>query len=265
MKEIKIDELKQIQLEMLMDIHTFCKSHGIKYSLAFGSLLGAVRHHGFIPWDDDVDIMLQRDEYERFIHSYGNEMYRIVDMSNNLHYCQPFAKVENTRTIMDEYAKGIGDYGVFIDVFPVDNVPNNISERKIYYRKKSFWNVLHNLKMIKISNKRKLYKNIVLAISHFIFYPIPIKYITRKMSVMSTQYKCIKTKYVGIFAPADSRMNEVISASCFDEYIEMDFEGIKVMVIKGYDEYLTAAYGNYMKLPPIEKQVSHHVFKAWWK
>ena len=102
MEELGIDKLKQIQLDMLKDIHTFCVEHEIRYSLAFGTLLGAVRHKGYIPWDDDIDIMMPREDYNRFIRSYGNQTYKIADMSVNPNYGLPFAKVEDVLTVIEE-------------------------------------------------------------------------------------------------------------------------------------------------------------------
>lgn len=265
MEEIGIDKLKQIQLDMLKDIHTFCVEHEIRYSLAFGTLLGAVRHKGYIPWDDDIDIMMRRDEYERFIKTYGNDKYRIADLSTNADYGLPFAKVEDVRTIMNEMVEGTTEFGIYIDVFPVDNIPDNISQRKLFYQKKNFWNILYNLKVVKIRRGRSWAKNAILVIGHMLLRPINKSIIVRKMSQISQTFNAIKTVYVGIVVPADSRIEEAIPASSFDKYVSCKFEDVEVMAIENYDLYLKAAYGDYMKLPPIEKRVSHHAFKAYWK
>ena len=265
MREIGIDELKAIQLDMLKDIHSFCVSHDIKYSLAFGSLLGAIRHKGYIPWDDDIDIMMRRDEYERFITTYGNDRYKIADWSVNPDYGLPFAKVEDVRTKMNEMVEGLTAFGVYIDVFPVDNIPDDISQRKIFYLKKKFWNVLYNLKVIKIRSGRSIVKNAILVIGHILLRPIKRSSIAIKMSRLSQTYNAIKTNDVGIVVPADSRIEEVIPAFCFDKYATCQFEDCEVMAIADYDLYLKAAYGDYMQLPPVNKRVSHHVFEAYWK
>ena len=265
MRAIGIEELKMIQLDMLKDIHSFCVSHDIKYSLAFGSLLGAIRHKGYIPWDDDIDIMMRRDEYERFIATYGNDRYKIADLSTNSGYGLPFAKVEDIRTVMEESVEGGSYYGVYIDVFPVDNVPDDISQRKVFYHKKKFWNVLYNIKVIKVKRGRSMAKNIILLMGHILLHPIKRAYIVRKMSQISQTFNAIKTNDVGIVVPADSRMEEAIPASCFDKYVSCKFEDAELMAIADYDLYLKAAYGDYMQLPPEEKRVSHHVFEAYWK
>lgn len=265
MKEIGVDELKLIQLEMLKDIHSFCVEHDIRYSLAFGTLLGAVRHKGYIPWDDDIDIMMPRDDYNRFLQSYCNNVYKIVDISTNLYYDIPYVKVEDSRTVMDEYAECNSKYGINIDVFPVDNIPDNTLERKFLYWKKSVLNALFVLKSVRIRKGRALYKNWILIVGHFLLSPISRRYLATKMSKMSAKYEGSKTSYMGILVPADSRIEEVLPSKLFEEYVELRFEDASAMSIKGYDGYLKAAYGDYMQLPPIEKQVSHHIFSAYWK
>jgi len=265
MKKIEVEELKVLQLNMLKDIHVFCKANNIMYSLAFGSLLGAIRHKGYIPWDDDIDIMLRREEYDRFVQLYGNDIYNVTDLSKNSNHGLAFAKVEDTRTFLKEDVNGESSFGVFIDVFPVDHVPDNLFRRKVYYGKKSFWNYLFNLKLIKLRKGRSLLKNIILFIGHFVLIPFSRKFIAYKMEKMTLKYRGSETKYMGIVAPADSRLSEALPAQCFDEYIEVPFEGTRVMVIKDYDVYLRAAYGDYLEMPPKEKQVAHHAFEAFWK
>lgn len=266
MKEIGIDELRVIQLDMLKDIHTFCVKHEIRYSLAFGTLLGAVRHNGYIPWDDDIDIMMPREDYNWFVLSYGNQIYRIADLSVNPDYVDPFAKVEDTRTVVEEYEEGGAlTFGVYIDVFPVDNVPDDLSERMAFYRKKRFWNVLYELKRIKVKKGRSFVKNLALMAGHSFLFFISRRQLAHKMSELASKYQGQKTTFMGIVTPADSRIEEAVPSNCFEEYIELPFESINVMSIKNYDCYLSAAFGDYMQLPPEEKRVSHHVFKAYWR
>ena len=265
MREIGIEELKRIQLEMLKDIHSFCIAHSIMYSLAFGTLLGAVRHKGYIPWDDDIDIMLPRDDYDRFVSGYGNERYQVVDISKDSQYGLAFAKVLDVRTLLIENTIDKNEYGIYIDVFPIDNIPDNMSERKRFYRRKDFWNALHIFKTVQLNSHRPIIKNLILLIGRIISLPLSKTFITKKMDKISRKYQGYQTEFMGIVAPADSRIEEAIPAKYFKEYVELPFEDSTFMAIRAYDEYLTAAYGNYMHLPPEEKRVSHHSFQAWWK
>ena len=264
MKTIKTEDLKGIQLDILNDIHQYCIANNIRYSIAYGTLLGAVRHKGYIPWDDDIDIMMPREDYERFIKTYGNSIYRIADLSNNPEYGLPFAKVEDYRTIMDEYVEGKTVYGVYVDVFPVDNVPDNIFKRKYFYWKVSCWGVLYNLKTVKTQKGRNIIKNIMLVASHLVLHFVSKRYIAYKISEMATTYVHNDTDYMGVVAVPDVYIDYVPSRF-FDDYVELPFETLIVKAIKAYDKDLKAAYGDYMQLPPVEKRVSHHVFNAYWK
>jgi lipopolysaccharide cholinephosphotransferase len=125
MKKIENDELKELQLDMLKNVAEFCKERGIQYSLAFGTLLGAVRHKGFIPWDDDIDICMPRPSYDRFVQEYEDSegIYECLTFEKDNKFLFPFAKVSDRRTVALEQARFVDKYsklGVNIDIFPVD-------------------------------------------------------------------------------------------------------------------------------------------------
>lgn len=265
MKEISPVELKKILIDMLQDIHNFCEKNNIKYSVAYGTLLGAVRHKGFIPWDDDIDIMLPRKDYERFIESYGNDRYRVIDMLTNPNYGLPYAKVEDVRTIMDEGVCYKTQYGVFIDIFPVDNIPDDENIRKSYFSNKKKWNFIYNVKTVPTNwRQRSIIKNIFLSIGKSIFKPIGIGYVCKKLIEISKKYNNIETKCGSIFVVTDNKESEVFPIDMYVDIIKLPFENIIVNAVRMYDLYLKGCYGDYMKLPPIEKQISNHTIKAWW-
>ena len=124
MKIITSEELKAIQLDLLQKTADFCKENGIRYYLCGGTLLGAIRHKGYIPWDDDIDISMPRPDYDRFISMFNKPEndYQVIDMSNNKKYGLPFAKVHDTRTFVDELQYTKDQFGVYIDIFPIDGV-----------------------------------------------------------------------------------------------------------------------------------------------
>lgn len=265
MRRIELEELKQLQLDILSDVHEFCIQSNIKYSLAFGTLLGAVRHEGYIPWDDDIDIMMPRKDYEIFLKMYGNERFQIAN-HNTMSSCHlPYSKVYDVRTLVSEYSEYPMDYGVNIDVFPLDNVPDSEVELKSFLKKKEFWNIIYDLKKIKISKRRSFIKNVVLAFAHILFFPISIHFVSQKMRNLSIKYFNVPTKRIGIVAPSDNNIREIWDRETFAEYAILPFENVEVMVMKNYHDFLTAAYGNYMQLPPKDKRISHHVFTALWK
>lgn len=264
-KQIDITELKQIQLDLLCDIHKFCVNNKIMYSLAYGTLLGAVRHKGYIPWDDDIDILMRREDYERFVKEYHHEYYAIADISTIKGYYLPFAKVCDTRTVMKENSTQKALIGVYVDVFPVDNMPDSDSELDRMFTSKKILNVILTLKLVATDKKRAILKNLLLIISHIIFAVIPISFIVSRMKSISTKYRSIATKRKAVFVTADNKRKWILPTEIYDEYSEIGFEGKMYMAVKEVDKYLTAMYGNYMQLPPKDKRVSHHEFKAYWK
>lgn len=264
-KEIDINELKNIQLMMLADIDGFCTANDINYSLAYGTLLGSIRHQGYIPWDDDIDIMMPRKDYEKFIGQYVSEFYKVIDVNNNINYSLPFAKIHDTRTVMQEFVDNDSSFGVYIDVFPIDNVPDSRFKEFIQFSLKSILNVIHNIKNVKIAPKRGFIKNSILFLGHVVLLPYPLHSCAVSMDNLSKLFSNTKTKRSAIIAPANNSKGWINQCDVFTNYQRTKFENIDVSIITRYDELLTSIYGDYMKLPPIEKQVSHHNFKAWWK
>lgn len=264
-KEIHVDELKSIQLDMLKDIDRFCTDHKIRYSLAFGTLLGAVRHKGFIPWDDDIDIMMPREDYECFLKDYCRSDYKVVSLESDGNYALPFAKVYNDKTVMKEDVEVETYYGVYIDVFPIDYIVDTEDSIKAFLRKKKFFDSIHTLKVVSMKRGRSVLKNIVLLLAHIALFPVSANRITRKVASVVAEYSKNGSMKAGIVVPTDCKYKSIVPSVFFDSFSRLEFEGLEFSVISCYDEWLTSWYGNYMELPPMEKQTSHHVFKAWWK
>lgn len=265
MREILLDELKSIQLNILRDVHQFCIANGIEYSLSFGTLLGAVRHKGYIPWDDDIDIMMPRKSYEKFINSYNSDFYRTISLHNNKNYYLPFAKVYDDRTVVNEFVNSKIEFGVYIDIFPVDNVPDNTWKLKWLLSSKKVLNIIHPLKLIRINWKRSFIKNLILIVSKIVLAPIPLHFIVKGMSNLSMRYSDEKTRYMGILVPGDNKSRWIVPCAYFKEYIDIEFEKLQFKAIKKHDEYLTAIYGDFMQLPPVSQQITHHLYKAHWR
>ena len=137
MKEISLNELRKIQIDILDKVHNFCIQNNITYFLSSGTLLGAIRHGGYIPWDDDIDLYMPRESYERFINIYKDDSHdtRVITLYNNKEYYYPFAKVEDTNSIVIENVPEKFNIGINIDIFPIDGVPNNLICRKFFFMK----------------------------------------------------------------------------------------------------------------------------------
>lgn len=263
MREIDLNEVKEIQIAILDKVHEFCIKNDITYFLSCGSLLGAVRHGGYIPWDDDIDLFMPRDCYERFINIYNGEengtRLRTIFTDNQYYY--PFAKVEDVNTILVEKLPEKMEIGVNIDIFPVDGVPDNSFLKKVYFAKIKMIRNLPKLKLASLNKKRTFLKQF--AIKCF-------KYILRNRTLRDFA-KCLDSSIDKANNTSSYVCNITASRSCFMREsimgtVEVTFEGKRYRTMIGYDDYLTMTYGrNYMQLPPKEKQVSHHVFQAFYK
>lgn len=265
MIEISLEELKARQLEILTRIDKFCTEHNIQYSLAFGTLLGAIRHKGYIPWDDDIDIMMLRSEYNRFISLFYDDQLRVLTIENEPRYILPFAKVVDNNSILIEQTTMKLPLGINVDVFPVDNIPDDKSVRKEFYRNKKILNYLLDTKILTYSSERSIWKNLLLGAAKFLIFFLNTSNLTKTISEYSQKYSGLMCNDVAVFAPTDNKKRWIVNRSIFKEYIRVTFEGQTFTCIKEWDNYLKATYGSYMRLPPIEQRVTHHSFKAYKK
>lgn len=257
---IDLTELKRIQLDMLVDIDRFCRANNIRYSLAYGTLLGAIRHGGYIPWDDDIDICMPRPDYERFISTYSgcHGCYKCYSTKTSHEYMLPFAKVSDERTVLCETLYEKDEFGIYIDVFPVDAM----GEKKQIF--KSIWlNRFLNTKKAVLGH-RSLKKDIILALGKVVLYPISISKVLSAMETVASKYRFGDTLTCEIFCSSTVE-REIVPTSFFLNYNDISFEGIQFLAVREFDGYLTALYGDWRELPPVEKRVSTHVFEAWWK
>lgn len=267
MREISDKELLDLQLEMMQKIHQFCQSEGITYFLFAGTLIGAIRHKGYIPWDDDIDIAMPRKDYERFINTFNGKCpdLRVLSPELNINYYAPFANVYDTRTMLDEGHNGHRgiELGVKIDIFPLDYVPSDLDEYRKLKRR------IHKVNML-MYMKRYQYNGFRFTKDNF-------KLLAYKVILALVPYSCFQ-KYIGRLSQSSHEqeyMDDIIFNSysrdcrvrkeCYDSSISMQFENCKFEVPVGYDDVLKANFGEYMKLPPEDKRVPHHGFKAYWK
>lgn len=260
MTAISLDELRNIQLDLLQRTAEFCEENGIRYFLCGGTLIGAIRHKGFIPWDDDIDIAMPRQDYDRFIKTFNKSenYYQVVNLDINPDYAYCFAKVYDNRTIMKELHYPGDSFGVFIDVFPADGV-NNVSQiRKIM--------MLHKFLNTKRANyyNRTIVKKIINTFGKLLLLPFSAHQIATWMDNEARRYALGSVPMAGVIANPLG-VGEMVDKSVFDSEVYREFEGREYRVPIGYDAWLRSVYGDYMQLPPEEHRVTHHTFKAWWK
>lgn len=266
-KKINIKELKKIQLNILNYVDKFCRENNINYWIDCGTLLGAVRHKGYIPWDDDIDIGMLRDDYINFMNSFNknndsNYKFHCYELDKNWYY--PYGKVLAEDTILYEPDEETGiRSSVYIDVFIYDNVLDDEKVISKMFKKRDIYTKLNNLQMNRhfVSSSKQRY-NWIRYPFHILMQLFPKRYFVKKNINNSTKFKDVNTNVVGNFT---SVTKMTCKKDIFKSFTQLEFEGKKYMAPIGYKEWLQNFYGDYMKLPPEEKRVSHHRFVAYYK
>lgn len=264
MREVTFEESRQIQFSILQYFDEFCRKHHLRYSLGEGTLIGAVRHKGFIPWDDDIDVIMLRDDYDKFISIYDGDKYSLKTMSRVENWRDCYSRLsDNNTSVYWDFAPGISTHGIWIAIFPVDNIPDDDSEWERMRKESKLLQMLCCAKYTEAmfkSKKAKFFKPIIKLYTGM----HSSSYFINKAEKIISKYKNVPTKRRTVLAIWWAKY-PAFSSEAFDDYIEMEFEGKKFYVIKGYDEYLRGQYGDYMTLPPVEQRVPKHLMKAYWK
>lgn len=272
-EEMSVEECRKVQLDMLDALAAVCKEYGLRYYLSGGTLLGAIRHKGFIPWDDDIDINMPRPDCEKLMEitggKIGNYVLRTADMEMFAPCCESF-RLYNYDVVIESAVGGTAVkhpnyYPVFIDIFPIEGLPTDEKETKKHYAK-----VMVLRKLMRVAQLKHMQgSNLKAHIFHIVAW-IPTKIVGyRKFAEMIQEhvqkYKFDEQEYVGVMtAPAQTLSEKVLKAD-YIKPIEVSFEGRTYIGPSNYDTYLSQLYGDYMKLPPKEKQKSHHVFRFFWR
>lgn len=251
--------VKEIQLDLLRNFIDICKDNNLRYFLLGGSCLGAVRHKGYIPWDDDIDVGMPRPDYERFLQLAQQELPDHVFVqthSTDKEYPNNFAKLRNSNTTFIESSiKNLNvNHGIYIDIFPLDGTYSNKFQYKLHLLKirllaKSIarvFNFTHHYTL----------KEIVARMLSVIYAPT-VNYAIKKREKLMKKVNYDNASVVANWCGAWAE-KEIMPKSIFADGITASFDGIEVVIPKEYDKYLTRMYGDYMELPPEEKRVSHH-------
>ena len=265
MKTISQEDLKklhEVQVEILKDIDKFCREHNITYFLIAGTLLGAVRHKGFIPWDDDIDIGMLRSDYEKFIKTYPsdkNNKYFVQTLETDPNYWHSYAKIRKKNTFMNEakIASLNLNKEIFVDLFPFDNVKDGGYD-KIKYR-------ANIIKVIResIYVKRKIItlRDCRIKFLSAIFLIFPVKTLYKFQKKLMMKYDKIETTNVACYIGEYQTRNEYLKKDVFLPVKKQEFAGEMFNAINKPEVYLEQIYGDYMKLPPKEKRVAHGVLE----
>lgn len=251
-ERLTTDEVKTMNLDILTEVADFCEKNHLRYWLYYGTLIGAIRHNGFIPWDDDIDIVMPRPDYEKLLEDFNHTSesdYEVVEYRITPGYHTTFAKVHNPKTIIEtEYSNEMA-FGVFIDIFPLDGIKGTYEYRKIHILKKFL-----SAKINKWWSKRTLKNNLGLYFFKTLLFAIPVRTILNKIYAIRTKYSYEQCDDVDHMDEIDTR----IPKRCLEGNVTYHvFENRKFRIPNDYDTCLRKNYGDYMKLPPKEEQVGH--------
>lgn len=259
-------EVKQEILNILIRFDELAKEQGLTYSLSYGTLLGAVRHKGFIPWDDDIDVVMPRPEYDRLIRliESGLEVpgHRFVgyELGN---YPMPYLKLQNMQIAVSEnYCDDSMEACLWIDIFPIDGVPADDEEYLTFWNKAQRKKLLSIMGHISAKSGSSVAKKVAkFGLRLYCKYMGGAKRATDELIDMCHEHDYAGSEYVVDIVAGDSP-DERMTKDEFEKLTSLEFEGHMFPAFQNYDKLLTQTYGDYMKLPPVDKRVSHGVV-AW--
>ena len=258
--------LHQVDLDIAKTVVSLCDRHGLTYYMLGGTMLGAIRHKGFIPWDDDIDFGMPREDYERFLEIAPQELpenLKVVNYRNDPNYMYYITRVQDVDTkVVEKRIQNEGKYThASIDIFPIDGTPNNPILRKLYFFRVLYHRALMALcykDSLDTERKRSRKERLLL----WIMLRIPTEKFTTaykekcKIDKLLRKQDVKKSKYIGNIMGA-YRTREIVPAAYYGKGAYYDFEDTQFRGLEMYDEYLTYTYGDYMKLPPEGSRKTH--------
>ena len=253
-RKLTTDDIRALQLDMMDEIDAFCRANGIRYALAFGTMLGAIRHKGFIPWDDDMDIIMPLEDMMLFKKKFKSKTIQYLDIDTCKHYEYHFSRVAHVATF-EKVGLTCKSYGVNIDLYPVVGMPD--TEEEIHSFLKSL-KPLYSKRMNYIKWRSRAVRLLpVTTIPHF------DKVIRqfRDIVLYSFPYEGAKN----FLHAGDVNLVDIFNFDVFENLIDVEFEGRKYKGVGRYHDYLTHCYGDYMQLPPEDQRVPYHGGTYYWK
>ncbi len=259
---LSLQELQQVELSMLVHLREYCTAHDISYMLSNGTLLGAVKYKGFIPWDDDIDVFIPRKDYDRLIRDYeDSSRYVLFSPERVAGYGFPFAKLCDMTTRREEFNNDNGvELGVDIDIFPLDVWCECAQKQvKAQARRMTFLRLAKN----RTITARTFLKRVVKKATAVVCKVIGAAFFIKRLQCGAVN-SSPDAAYMGCTLWPVYGAREIVPAEAFAQTIEVEFEGERFNAPKGYDVYLRSLYGDYEQDPPPEKQKTHHRFTAYW-
>lgn len=253
-----LQHLQKVILGIIKDIDLLCQENGIEYYLEGGSCIGAIRHKGFIPWDDDLDIIMDSDNYDKFIKVCRNQLdkSKYYLQEGYVDWPMPFSKIKLLGTVFEEpsmYYDSLEHRGIFIDIFKLENVSNSKIGR--------CWQYFCGEVLLCYCLSQRGFDNPSLKkrILMFASFPLKNKFIREFFKKQVERFNKKRTDYVGMFGGRYRLKNSIYKRSEYCNPIRVPFEDIMLPVPSGYDAILTQIFGDYMTPPPIKEQIGLHI------
>lgn len=272
LKPLDLRQMQLTELGLLKEFAKICEGLGLRYSLGGGTLLGAVRHKGFIPWDDDIDVMMPRPDYDKFVeYCRNNEVpFDTPFGENNFAEIAMATKIYDRDTVLVPKIRDKDSReelrGLYIDIFPIDGLGDTLKAATKKFNSSSFDRELYVAASWGKFKKSKTHAWYLEPARFALFVLGRFANRNKLMKKIAAKYENIdfdKTEYAGVVF-GSYRTKEIQPRHVFDNFTEVEFEGSKFKAIKEYDRYLSSNFGDYMSLPPEEKRVTHHSFDAYY-
>ncbi len=260
----EITQMQEKLLEMIQKLHEYCITNSIRYYAVGGTMLGAARHKGFIPWDDDIDVGMPRPDYERFLNLVKAHPIDGCEVesseSSDPAFLFPYAKLYDTSTTLIENTRKPLKRGVYIDIFPIDGLGDSPKVAKKEFSAIKRRKDLLTIRTMSRDKSRALHKRILLVLIQ----SVPACIIKEKRLIKKIESKC-KIREFDSSALVGNAVGawgwkEIMPREYFGTPVEYEFENHTIMGVERYDEYLTHVYNDWRVLPPLDKQVSHHSY-----
>lgn len=269
--ELSIREIQSVSLEILKQIADLCEELNLRYSLSYGTLLGAVRHHGYIPWDDDVDIMMPRPDYEKLLDYLSTHKLPHLTLFNPETcpaYPYMISRVSDDRYYIDMENEDDYGMGIFIDIYPFDGLGQTKKEAVSFGLKGdrlSSFCYQATRKHFAIETTTSTFRKIIKLPVFLVSKCIGKDFFQKKLEKLAGVKDYDTSEYVGCVVWLSGGENEIFPRKWLDETIFMPFENYMFRVPKEYDCFLRYKYGDYMQLPPEKDRIGHHAYKAYRK
>lgn len=270
-RKIELKEMQKLELEILKTFASFCDTYSLRYFLANGTLLGAVRHKGFIPWDDDIDVYMPRNDYMSFLDRVGPVLgmhYKLISPYNSKEYIYTYAKLYDSRTILFEFPETLRfEIGVYIDIFPIDGLPDSNTEANELFKIigkliQKNWLYMAQCRIFKKHPKLiiRIYGYLIDCLARI----IGRRYYFNKLDKLARKYDFDNCNYVALTAAGYGKV-ERMQKRCFTTYNKVQFENNFFNAPICHHEYLSNLYSDYMQLPPEKERIKRHNNEVYWK